>query len=63
MKGNILMAVIWVIIALVLTCMLIFGIRDSVGNSFKMFSFGTKDFAEPDEVKTFPANGIDAINI
>ena len=63
MKGNILMAVIWVIIALVLTCMLIFGIRDSAGSSFKMFSFGTKDFAEPDEVKTFPANGIDAINI
>lgn len=63
MKGNILMAVIWVIIALVLTCMLIFGIRDSAGSSFKMFSFGTKDFAEPDEVKTFSANGIDAINI
>ena len=63
MKGNIITAVIWIIIAILLTCMLIFGIKDSVGNSFHLFSSGRNNFAEPYQVKTFPANGIDTISI
>ena len=63
MKGNIITAVIWIIIAILLTCMLIFGIKDSVGSSFHLFSSGRNNFAEPYQVKTFPANGIDTISI
>lgn len=63
MKTNIIMAVIWILIAVLLICIFIHGIRDFDANPLNLSSVGTKSLGEPYEVKTFSANGIEEINI